>query len=240
MTTATRTLQPFFCYYGGKWRVATKYPAPRHRVIVEPFAGAAGYSLRHPERDVILYDVDPIICGVWDYLIRVSESEVASLPLHVEHVDDLDVPQEAKWLIGFWLNKGTSSPRKMPSKWMRAGQHVNSFWGEAVRERIASQIDAIRHWRIVNAPYDQAPDVGATWFIDPPYQGKCGRQYRFSDVDFPALGAWCQARRGQVIVCEQEGADWLPFRFLGVFKSTEGKHGGKTSREMIWTNGDST
>jgi hypothetical protein len=29
----------------------------------------------------------------------------------------LDVPQEAKWLIGFWLNKGTTSPCNIPGKW---------------------------------------------------------------------------------------------------------------------------
>lgn len=51
----TRAMRPFFGYYGGKWRDAVKnYPAPEHAVIVEPFAGSAGYALRYPDRKVVL------------------------------------------------------------------------------------------------------------------------------------------------------------------------------------------
>jgi len=39
-------LRPFWRYYGGKFRAAPRYPTPTHKTIVEPFAGAAGYSLR--------------------------------------------------------------------------------------------------------------------------------------------------------------------------------------------------
>jgi hypothetical protein len=52
---ATPRLRPFFGYYGGKWRDAVKhYPPPEHTRIVEPFAASAGYSLRYPDRKVIL------------------------------------------------------------------------------------------------------------------------------------------------------------------------------------------
>ena len=34
-------LRPFFGYYGSKWAMARLYPAPQHRTIIEPFAGAA-------------------------------------------------------------------------------------------------------------------------------------------------------------------------------------------------------
>jgi hypothetical protein len=37
-------LKPFFNYYGGKWRVARRYAPPEHDLIIEPFAGAAGYA----------------------------------------------------------------------------------------------------------------------------------------------------------------------------------------------------
>jgi hypothetical protein len=40
-------LKPFFCFYGGKWRVAPHYPAPEHTMVVEPFAGASGAGLLH-------------------------------------------------------------------------------------------------------------------------------------------------------------------------------------------------
>ena len=105
-------LQLFFTYFGGKWRIAQHYPYPKYDTIIEPFAGSAGYSLHYPERKIILCDIDPIICGVWDYLIKSSESDILALPTVIEDTRLLNVCQEAKWLIGFWLNKGSISPRK--------------------------------------------------------------------------------------------------------------------------------
>lgn len=56
----------------------------------------------------------------------------------------------------------------------------------------------------------------ATWFIDPPYRGRPGSHYRYGSklIDYTNLAAWCQMLPGQVIVCEQHGADWLPFERL--------------------------
>ena len=133
-----RKLWPFFCFYGGKWRAAPRYPAPLHRTVVEPFAGAAGYATRQHARQIILADIDPIITGLWRYLIGASRSEIEALPSVVGHVDDVRAPQEARWLIGFWLNKATNSPRKQPGAWMRSGIRPNSLWGDAIKSRIAS------------------------------------------------------------------------------------------------------
>lgn len=223
-------LKPFFTYFGGKYRAAPRYPKPAHDTIIEPFAGSAGYSVRNANHKVRLYDIDPVICSVWDYLIHVNPSEVLRLPLVFEHVDTLNLSQEARWLIGFWLNKGCSRPRKSPSAWMRNGRSRNNMWGEVVRQRIASQVDTIRHWTVANRSYEQVDDSLATWFIDPPYQGKCGRNYRYSTVDFTHLSQWSQTRMGQVIVCEQVGADWLPFQPLGSIKGNY-----QHSEEAIWT-----
>jgi hypothetical protein len=54
-------IRPYFVYYGGKWRAAPRYPAPRHDVIVEPFAGSAGYALRYHERKIILVEKDAVL-----------------------------------------------------------------------------------------------------------------------------------------------------------------------------------
>jgi hypothetical protein len=232
MAFGDRNLRPFLSFYGGKWRSAAKYPRPLHGVIIEPFAGSAGYAVRYPDRQVHLYDVDERIAGVWDYLIATPESEIRRLPLEVAHIDDLTVPEEAKHLIGFWLNSGAASPRKTPSSWMRAGKHATSFWGEVIRERIASQVPYIRHWTITHGSYEDIPDQPACWFVDPPYSTPAGHYYRHNVVDFASLGAWAKDREGQVIVCEQEGADWLPFDPLGSIKSTRGRTG-----EVIWTQG---
>jgi hypothetical protein len=91
----------------------------------------------------------------------------------------------ARNLVGFRINKGVSTPRKTPVAWMKL--RPNSCWGPAVSERIASQLDGIRHWEIHHGDYRIAPDVEATWFIDPPYT-EAGRHYRHgpAGIDLPA------------------------------------------------------
>lgn len=237
------TLRPFFTYYGGKWRAAPKYPPPMSDTIVEPFAGSAGYSMRWPDRKVVLVEKDPYVAGTWRYLLSVSEAEILALPDLGEgqSVDDLDVSQEARWLIGWWLNSGSATPKKSDGTWARRGRTYTSGggsmgWGPAARHRIASQLHAIRHWTLIEGDYTEAPDVPATWFVDPPYIDK-GRHYRLgsSALDYAALAEWCQSRRGQVMVCENVGAEWLPFRPFIDIKASEAKQGGKVSREALWT-----
>ena len=235
------SLKPFLSYYGSKWRAAPHYPDPVYPHIVEPFAGAAGYSLRFPHLAVTLIEKDPMVFGVWDCLLNVKPAEILALPNigNDQTVNDFDLPQEARWLIGFWLNKGVASPCLRPSKWMRAGSHLNSFWGPAIRLRIASQLEFIQHWKIVHGSYEDAPDIEATWFIDPPYQ-IAGSHYRQSSkhIDYPALGKWCQSRKGHVVVCENEGATWLPFRSFMSIRASNKPDGAKWSEEVIWTRGD--
>jgi hypothetical protein len=233
---APPALSPFFGYYGGKWRSAPKhYPRPEYAALVEPFAGSAGYSLRYSDRKVILCEIDPILAGVWSYLIRVKPREILAIPDvgPGSSVDDLRICQEARWLVGFWLNRGAPSPRKTPSRWMREGIRPGSFWGQRVRDTIARQVDAIRHWKVFNCSYTDCPTSRtATWFVDPPYV-EAGKHYRFGSerIDYPELASWCRSRSGQVIVCENEGADWLPFWELGDVKTTRAK---RRSREVVW------
>jgi hypothetical protein len=235
---ARQDLAPWWRYYGAKYRIARRYPPPRHAQIIEPFAGAAGYATRYPDAAVLLIDRDPIIVGVWQYLIHVRPSEILALP-DVAAGEDVQaltaVPQEARWLMGFWCNV-TSRPVRTPSRWMREPSPHHLFWGDKVRQRLAAQVDRIRHWRVQFGAYTDAPDVPATWFIDPPYE-KLGRHYRYRPVEYTALATWCQARQGQVIVCEQAGATWLPFEPLpGGPAKTARK--GRPSWEVIWTRHD--
>lgn len=234
-STPSVPLAPFFYYYGAKNRVGRLYPRPEHDTIIEPFAGSASYSLHYPQRRVLLSDIDPVIAGVWEYLIRSTPDEIRRLPLEVPTtVDDLDIPQEARWLLGFWMNKGSATPKKSPSVWMRDGSRPNTFWGTSTRERIATQVDAISHWRIRCCDYLGVEDFTATWFVDPPYDNQPGTRYRFHDIDYAHLSSWVRERSGQVIVCENEGAEWLPFQPLAAVKSSRRR----TSREVVWTNHD--
>lgn len=225
-------LKRFFPYYGSKARLASAYPVPTFPEIVEPFGGSAGYSLRYADHKVTLVELDPVLYGVWSYLTRVKSREILRLPTDVNHVDDLGpkVPQEAKWLVGFWF-KVSAQPSKKRVGWgKRPTGRTFSSWDVDARQRIAEQVEQIRHWRIVQGSAFDQPNRPATWFVDPPYQNDCGRAYSCNKVDFAALGRWCRARHGQVIVCEQEGADWLPFRH---FKTIQGVSK-KPATEIVW------
>lgn len=113
------------------------------------------------------------------------------------------------------------------------------------QHRILAAIPRIRDWTIVEGSWDALPPeidgLRATWFVDPPYwvpddaAGTRGDGYRFgaSQIDFEKLGDWCQSRRGQVIVCEQDGATWLPFRPLRRWTTATG---GESDRlEVVWS-----
>lgn len=227
-------MRPLFPFYGSKWRDAKRYPAPHNGRVVEPFAGSAGYSLYWEPARVTLVDVDPIVVGVWDYLIHVSRQEVLALPdlEPGQSVDEFpELPQEARWLIGFWLNRGSAQPKKTKTAFSARTERQQLVWGPRARARIAHEIGGIRHWVVRQGDYRDCERQDATYFVDPPYVDK-GRYYRFHDIDYPALGAWCLYLPGRVIVCEQAGADWLPFEPLATIKSARG-----TSAEVAFVHG---
>lgn len=227
------TVGPLFSYFGSKHRLAPRYPRPLRDTLIEPFAGSAGYASRYHWLKVVLVDRDPDIVAVWRYLVRASAREIMHLPdLNVgDSTDGLKVCEEARLLIRFNVNQAVSGPRNTLTAW--------GTWGPAHRARVAVQVERIRHWRIIEGDYSQAPDVDATWFVDPPYE-TAGKQYRHGSdaIDFAQLGAWCKARRGQVMVCENAGADWLPFRRFVAARSARPRLGeaDAVSPEVIWTN----
>lgn len=228
-------LRPFFSFYGSKWRLARHYPEPRHSLIVEPFAGSAGYSLRYPDRDVLLIEADDQIAELWRYLITADPADVLALPLVKpgESIAELDLPAGARTLIGFWLGRCRATPARSASTWFRPDRKPGSFWSAATRARIAAQMPAIRHWRVICADYT-AGDIGsATYFIDPPYERR-GTHYRKHSIDFEALGRWSTRLRGSVIVCEELGASWLPFRPLRQAKS---QIRGRSYTEAVYLSG---
>ena len=230
---------PFWRYYGGKWLAAPRYPAPSHNLIIEPFAGAAGYACRYHDRDVLLIDADPVIADLWRWLIEATPSDVLDIPdVPAEGtVDDIDAPAPARSLVGFWCSYGSATPKKTPTTWARptAGKQL-AGWCDKVRQRIASWVPRIKHWDVHCGSYSGAPDVPATWFVDPPYQTSAGKHYRFSDVDHRALGMWVLQRQGQVIACDQAGANWLPW--TGRITTRSATAAGRVSREVVYHRDD--
>lgn len=205
-------LRQFFSYFGSKTNLAKEYPEPEHGTIIEPFAGSAGYSCLHFEKDVFLFDKDPTIVGVWEYLIRATKSDILSLPLSESDIGNLS--QGEQDFIRFWFVRGRTEPAKpnSSSPWMRSGKYDVSFWSRQTRERISEQVDKINHWKIALSTYSDIPNSRSTWFIDPPYI-RAGKRYKCGSkqIDYDNLSEWCKSREGQIIVCEEASATWLPF-----------------------------
>ncbi|TXH54054.1 MAG: DNA adenine methylase [Desulfurellales bacterium] len=208
-------LRPFFSYYGSCWRQVRHLPPPTQPRLIEPFAGSASYALHYPHLKIHLNDINPTVAGTWEFLIKASASEILALP--DEPHDGL--PQEARWLIGWWLGKAQSQPRigaprgGWASKYAQKSSAVVWTWGQAARERIARQVGFIRHWRITSQNYLDLEGVSATWFIDPPYDCPAGEHYPHGrgGLDFAQIAHWCRSRSGQVVAIERDGARWLPF-----------------------------
>ena len=226
-------LPPFFKYFGSKNRSGALYPEPTHDRIIEPFAGGAGYAMNYPEHDVLLCDTDERVIKVWKYLIGASEDEIMDLPLLEvgQNVRSLNLPIGPQLFISCCIN--TSPFRNVLSSW--SNDVHSSLWSAGWRERVAKHVKHIRHWEALCCDYGHLENHKATWFIDPPYR-TLQEHYDASKkrpIDYAHLGQWCKSRQGQVIVCEQDGAKWLPFQRLGTFKAVRGP---RTCEEAIWTN----
>lgn len=223
-----RRLRPFFPYFGSKYLLAPHYQPPRHDTIVEPFAGSACYSLTYWRRKIVLVDADEVIAGLWSFLVRASPDEILSIPdVPVgDRATEQGWPQEWGWLAGLWCCQAAIS---VSHKAKNTGW-ASVSWGPGARARIARQLGCIRHWTVIHGDYSDAPDAPATYFIDPPYQEQ-GKRYPCQPADFEALGRWCRQLNGQTIVCEREGASWLPFRLFRMVCDQRSQ----PKQEVVWT-----
>lgn len=214
-------------YYGSKSKIVNKYPKPIYDKIIEPFAGTAQYSLKYFESDVLLVDKYEIIVKLWKWLQQCSKQDILSLPRLKcgENVDNFTWDcDEAKWLVGFIITGAPAQPKKTASKWKT---EIRPNTQDYKLNMIAENLFKIKHWNIIHGDYIDLKNDTATWFIDPPYQFG-GEYYKFGNknINFNELGDWCKERNGQIIVCENSKANWLPFEPLvemrgNKFKTTE-------------------
>lgn len=199
-------------YYGSKSKIVKKYPAPLLDKIIEPFAGTAQYSLQYFEKDVTLVEKYDVVVRLWKWLQKCSKPDILGLPRLKcgENVDNFKWDcDEAKWLVGFIITGAPAQPKKTASKWKTV---IRPNTQEYKLNYIAENLFKIKHWKIIHGDYIDICNENATWFIDPPYQFG-GQYYRHGNknIDFSSLSVWCKERKGQVIVCENSKATWLPF-----------------------------
>ncbi len=214
-----------FSYFGSKSKLVKLYPKPKHNKIIEPFAGSARYALEYFEKEVTIVDKYESIIGIWKYLQSASEADILGLPniLPKTKLDTLiGLTDAERSLIYFCSARGNGYVGSV------SGNFNN--W-EQDKKRIASSLFKIKHWNIVLGSYEDIDNVEATWFIDPPYQYVTRRNYKHSDIDYVKLKEYCENRNGQVIVCENDKADWLPFQRLSKLNGMV-----KQTIETIWSN----
>jgi site-specific DNA-adenine methylase len=224
-----------FSYYGSKSKIAKYYPTPKYKIVIEPFAGAAFYSLLHKDKEIVLNEKNATISDIWNFLINsATKEEILSIRDFYlgQDISGLKISQSHKDLIGFCINRGSVAPRNIVTKW-NCQVKSRPNWASTPYFRlteIANQIEYIKHFQILNKSYEELDNIEATWFIDPPYQYG-GEHYVENSIDFKKLGEWCKSRKGQVIVCENNKADWLDFKpLIGI----QGQS--KKSIECVWTN----
>ena len=239
-------MRAFFNYYGTKMRIAKHYGPPRDNIVIEPFAGSAGYSVYWGVRTAYLYDVDETICDLWDWLINCEEQDVLDLPDVIRDQDHLDsLPYYGQLLIKRWFVSTARINRKMPIAYYHrriSGEERGTrnyrpnpnVWSRRTKYRIVEQKPFIANWTIDQLSYERIPDLHGHWHVDPPYSSKSGSAYvhNNSNIDFAHLAEWCKARSGEIDVCEMDDADWLPFRLLRQATNS----GGKQYREVLWSN----
>lgn len=207
-----------FPYFGRKAVLTRALPAPTHDLVVEPFAGSMAYTLLHRPFRALGIEKDERVVELWHRMAALEE--VPEPPIKGTPTDDLLVK-----LCSYSEHALTSGTMTVTSRMLRD-------WGPVHRRAIEAAPYARDRIVYRQGDYSDAPDIVATWLIDPPYQRANRRGYRegASGIDYAALADWVLSRRGQVIVCEQEGADWLPFQPLAALPS----HRGAVSAEVVF------
>jgi site-specific DNA-adenine methylase len=213
-----------FYYYGRKKQIAKHYPFPNYGTIIEPFAGAAAYSFHntHWKREVILIEKDEKVAKIWEWLINDAS------PVKITNLPDLKPGEKSSEFLHI-IHAATKMAFKY--KTIKVTPVLARNW--EISKRIMSEnLYKIKHWKIICGDYSVAPDVEATWFIDPPYKDEPGMGYRHSSalMNYEELANWALSRQGEVIFCEGLNGDYLPFKPLLNLKGVAGK----SSKEVMY------
>jgi len=248
---SSKVTGPLFKWFGSKWLSSKHLPAPRYDTIIEPFAGGAGYSLRYADRKVVIAESNSHLHELWQWLIRdATEALIREIPLSVPvgtNILSLGLSRGQSLLLKTWQRTNNVGDCWTISPW----GNLPGQWTANTRARVASEVDAVRHWELWSngiPVLHQCVGLGAkdsTFFVDPPYL--YNYQYKAPLlIGYSQLGMTVGrlAERNQVIVCEAiepktgRVPDWLPFtawqsRVTSRRKADCQHH----SKELLWTNG---
>ncbi len=159
----TRTM---FNYFGSKRRLAKTYQPPKHDLIVEPFGGSAQYAVawlvERPSLRAIVFDTDPLVIASWRRMLAATPAEILAWPVPEDGDATRDYIDQANYSGGFCPTVTGRSPLTF--------QQSKARWA-AARSAIGDRIE----WHL--GDYRDAPDIEATWFVDPPYQHQ-GHRYK--------------------------------------------------------------
>ena len=213
-----------FYYYGRKKQIAKHYPKPNYDTIIEPFAGAAAYSMFEDnwKKNVILIEKDEKVAQIWDWLINNATLE------EIKQLPDLKVGEKSSEFLHI---VHAATKMAFHFKTIKVTPVLERNW-EISRRVFAENLYKIKHWSIINGDYTEAPNIEATWFIDPLYKGDGGMGYRYSSklLNYENLANWSLDRKGEIIFCEGHLGDYLPFKSLINLKGIAGK----VSKEVIF------
>tara|TARA_R110000772_G_scaffold249530_2_gene363869 strand:+ start:41063 stop:41746 length:684 start_codon:yes stop_codon:yes gene_type:complete len=206
-----------FYYYGAKNLLSRYYPSPCYDTIIEPFAGSAAYScynmMRNGNLNSIICDKNEDVANAWDFILNCSENDIVNYP----------TPKIGDYAYDFLIKTCSASNASSKCKKMKYTDRLDRVF-QIQKRRIIKFFPIRNRIKFILGDYRAIENTQATWFIDPPYQilNKNGSVFQNGDgysktcnstsLDFKELSSYCENRLGQIIVCEKEGADWLPFQ----------------------------
>jgi site-specific DNA-adenine methylase len=221
-----------FSYFGSKSKTINYYSPPIAGYIIEPFCGSARYACKYGlDCDVWINDKYDVIYKIWKWIRGATRKDLLSLP-ELKRGDDLrdfkQLSDSERLLLGFSVNRGVQQPKNIMTDW--AAGNDGEIAG--LKNRLIHYVGGgISHWKITNRDWsDVITNRLATYFIDPPYQHR-RTDYVVSSRSnlYKKLRKYCKTRRGQVIVCEGDNADWLPFENMKIIMGSRHKQ-----QENVW------
>lgn len=245
-----------FGYFGAKHGLARFYPPPKYSTVIEPFAGSAAYSCYWTRqglvKHVILIDKNPRVVALWHRLQKMTVNELYAIPSPIKGDRTLEPLIAAA--------SGQQGMAVMSGKSRQITDRMVASWPN-LRHRIEAMLPFIKDWEVCVGDYSSVESGVFTWFVDPPYKPRLGNDqtsmsaggawyaggawhpgasFNFGsqfEGSYDELGDWCKSLSGQVVVCEQEPADWLPFVPFRRQRNGVGAGTGSTRTEVVYTQG---